>query len=157
MKKLKDFGSFITEKVKTNNEENNLNENIWSELFSNAASLGALEQVYYWAGIAIDALAVGAIGTGIVKVTTSGVLELLKNNKLGERGKEFAEKVIELGKKGAELFKTKQKDESFPEQVNSEFSKYQDVIGQLNNGELGEEGVNLAKKVTNAKEAAEEV
>ena len=154
MKKIKDFNSFVSEDI-TNENLDVLNENIWTELFSNAASMSSMEQVYYWLGVSIDAIAIGVIGRTIGSVATSGVIELLKNYKLGQRGKEFADKIKELGQKGASLFKNKQHDENFVEEVNDELVGYQDIIDKLNDGELGEEGKNLAKKVTNAKEAAE--
>ena len=165
MKKIKYFESFVSENIVSENVkdkvnedvEDKVNENIWAELFSNVSSLSSIEQVYYWLGISIDAVAVGLIGKNIASVATSGVVELLKNNKLGERGKEFAEMITRLGQKGASLFKRKDVDEEVVEEVNIELAHYNDIIDRLKQGELGIEGVNLAKKVENAQEAAEEV
>ena len=158
MKKIKYFDSFVSEENKENKEnKDKINENVWAELFTHASSLSSLEQVYYWLGISIDALAVGLIGRNIASVATSGAIELLRNYKLGERGKEFADLITRLGQKSASLFKRKDVDEEVVDDVNIELKHYNDIIDKLNNGELGEEGINLAKKLENAQEAAEEV
>lgn len=157
MKKLKDFGSFVSEGKTNEDNENKLNENMWTELFSNASTLSTIEQVYYWLGITIDTLAVGLIGKNIIGVATSGAIELLKNNKLGERGKEFADIITKLGQKGASLFKRKGVDTEVVDEVNVELKSYGDIIDRLHQGELGEEGINLAKKVDHAIDAADEV
>jgi len=165
MKKIKYFDSFVSENVETENEEielneneeYKLNENIWNELFSHVSSMDAIEQVYYWLGLSVEAISLGLFGKTVASLATGGALALLKDKKLGERGKEFAELITRLGQKSASLFKRKDVDEEVVDEVNVELKHYNDIIDRLNQGELGEEGVNLAKKIEAAQEAAEEV
>lgn len=145
MKKIKNFGLFVTENI-------NIKENMITDIISSASGLDPMMTAAYYLGLAIEAVAITGMAGIIGKTAGSAILNTLKNSKLGERGKDFADKIKELGNKGASIFKTKQKDENFTTEVNEILDEYQDVLDKLKDGELGEDGKKFADTVDKAKQ-----
>jgi len=143
MNKIKDFGNFVNENIK----KEEINENIFSDIISAGSGLEPIMQAAYYMGLAVEAFAVG----GIVSSVGGVVISALKNSILGDRGKEFANKIKVLGEKGASLFKSKQKDDNFVKEVDMVTDEYEDVLNDLKNGELGEDGKKFAENIEKAK------
>lgn len=83
----------------------------------------------------------------------SGIYELLiKDSKLGNKGKEFVNKLKELAKKSKTMDK-----EDYASEVNKSIEQYSDVIEELKSGEFGKDGEKLASNLETIKKASEEV
>jgi hypothetical protein len=139
MKKIKDFGSFM-------NEKNNIDDNIANENFYDALASS---------GVVIDAISIaGLVGT-IGSLIGSGVMISLEGSKLGERGKEFAHKIKSIFHKGEQIKKEGGDETAYAEEVANELENYDDVISELESGRLGEEGQDVADKLIEVKDSAE--
>ena len=139
MGKIKDFGSFVNE----NNNIENINENF----------MDIITAVGYGIGAIVTSGFVGYIGS----VAVSGILKSLEDTKLGDRGKEFADKIKSLFSKGAQIKKEGGDEIEYAEEVCSELENYEDIISELEDGKLGEDGKKLAEQLNKVKNAAEEV
>ena len=137
---MKDFGTFLNENI--NNEEQ-LNENFMDVITSVGGTIAAIATTGF----------VGTLGYTI----GSGVLTALEGSKLGDRGKEFAQKVKSLFNKGAELKKQGGDESEYADEFVSEIDNYRDVITELESGKLGEDGKKVAQQINKAKTAADSV
>ena len=134
------LNNLMLERNKTTETENEIvNENL----------MGIMNDLMFGFGMTLTA---GFAGT-IAYLAGSGIYELLiKDSKLGNKGKEFVNKLKELAKKSKTMDK-----EDYAIEVNKSIEQYSDVIEELKSGEFGKDGEKLASNLETIKKASEEV
>lgn len=134
------LNNLMLERNKTTETENEIvNENL----------MGIMSDLMFGVGLTLTA----GFASSLAYLGGSGIYELLiKDSKLGNKGKEFVNKLKELAKKSKTMDK-----EDYASEVNKSIEQYSDVIEELKSGEFGKDGEKLASNLETIKKASEEV